>query len=114
MHGGGSARHKAYVYSTGIDKTMATYHLSQGGFINDVAVTAKGAWFTDSTDPALYFVPMVGGSGLGWTLPTGWNPLLLRCFLTPPSQPPEALASRVRTGACRPRRGRLPAPHRCL
>jgi sugar lactone lactonase YvrE len=58
---GGVGGH-AYVYSTRTGQTVATYQLSQSGFINDVAVTAEGAWFTDSINPALYFVPVIGGS----------------------------------------------------
>jgi hypothetical protein len=58
----GGATGQAYVYSTRTGHTVATYQLSPGGFINDVAITTRGAWFTDSTHPVLYFIPLVDGS----------------------------------------------------
>ena len=56
---------QGYVYDTATGATLAVYQLadpSTGTFINDVAVTQQGAWFTDSLQPKLYFVP-VGSSG---------------------------------------------------
>lgn len=59
----GGATGQAYVYSTRTGQIVGEpYQLSQGGFINDVAVTPQGAWFTDSTHPFLYFIPVVNGS----------------------------------------------------
>jgi sugar lactone lactonase YvrE len=50
---------QAYVYDTRSGATVATYTFrTENSFINDVTVTAEGAWFTDSLQPALYFVPL--------------------------------------------------------
>jgi len=59
---------QAYVYSTDTGATLHVYQLAnpaQGTFINDVAVTRDGAWFTDSLQPKLYFVPLGAGETLG-------------------------------------------------
>jgi sugar lactone lactonase YvrE len=60
--GGGTGQGCAYDASTGA--TVATYQFAAAGtgFINDVTVTRDGAWFTDSLQAQLYFVP-VGSSG---------------------------------------------------
>jgi sugar lactone lactonase YvrE len=51
---------QAYVYDMGTKATVATYQFGnpQTSVINDVAVTRRGAWFTDSKQATLYFVPM--------------------------------------------------------
>jgi sugar lactone lactonase YvrE len=51
---------QAYVYNTRSGKTVASYQLGSAGssVINDVTVTRKGAWFTNSFQPVLYFVPL--------------------------------------------------------
>jgi sugar lactone lactonase YvrE len=50
---------QAYVYDTRARETVASYTFrTEGSFINDVTVTAEGAWFTDSLQPVLYFVPI--------------------------------------------------------
>ncbi|HEX2104768.1 MAG TPA: hypothetical protein VHF51_14020 [Solirubrobacteraceae bacterium] len=51
---------QAYVYDTRTKATLATYQFGspQTSLINDVAVTTRGAWFTDSKQATLYFVPM--------------------------------------------------------
>ena len=51
---------QAYVYDTITGATVATYQLGAAGtsLINDVALTKDGAWFTDSFQPRLYFVPV--------------------------------------------------------
>lgn len=55
----GGATGQAYVYDTDSGKTVATYQLTaQPAFINDVAVTPDGAWFTNSLRGELYFVPV--------------------------------------------------------
>lgn len=56
----GGATGQAYVYSTRTGATIATIGLNNTGssFINDVALTASGAWFTDSAHATLYFVPV--------------------------------------------------------
>jgi sugar lactone lactonase YvrE len=51
----------AYVYDTRTGEPLADYKLGAdpaGVFINDVALTRDGAWFTDSVRPALFKVPL--------------------------------------------------------
>lgn len=51
---------QGYVYDTATGATLAVYQFASAapvGIINDVAVTRDGAWFTDSAQPKLYFVP---------------------------------------------------------
>ena len=50
----------AYVYDTRTGATVAAYQLGDpaSSFINDVTVTEQGAYFTDSLQPRLYFVPV--------------------------------------------------------
>lgn len=54
---------KAYIYSTRTGATVATYNLGEPAtsIINDVTLTPFGAWFTDSLQPRLYFVPVLFG-----------------------------------------------------
>jgi sugar lactone lactonase YvrE len=54
----------AYVYDTQSGDTVASYQLGDPSqtFINDVVVTRKGAWFTNSLKGELYFVP-IGRTG---------------------------------------------------
>jgi sugar lactone lactonase YvrE len=53
---------RAYVYDLRSGATVATYQLSTASsVINDVALTPAGAWFTNSLQPELYFVPIAGG-----------------------------------------------------
>jgi len=51
---------QAYVYDTRSGATVASYQLGDPAtsIINDVAVTKRGAWFTDSLQARLYFVPV--------------------------------------------------------
>ena len=51
---------QAYVYDTRTGATVASYQFGdpQASVINDVAVTKRGAWFTDSKQAKLFFVPM--------------------------------------------------------
>ena len=51
---------QAYIYDTVTGATVATYQLgaADASLINDVALTKDGAWFTDSFQPTLYFVPV--------------------------------------------------------
>jgi hypothetical protein len=54
---------RGYVYDLKTGATLATYQFSTApSVINDVALTKEGAWFTNSLQPELYFVPIVGGS----------------------------------------------------
>lgn len=58
---------QGYVYDTATGATVAAYQFADansGPVINDVTVTREGAWFTNSTAPVLYFVP-VSHSGPG-------------------------------------------------
>jgi sugar lactone lactonase YvrE len=56
---------QAYIYDTRSGATVATYPFGAPGasLINDVTVTKDGAWFTDSFQARLYFVP-VSGAGV--------------------------------------------------
>jgi sugar lactone lactonase YvrE len=56
----GGATGEGYVYDTATGTTVASYQLADpgAGFINDVTVTKDGAWFTDSLQAQLYFVPV--------------------------------------------------------
>ena len=58
---------QAYVYDLRTGATVATYQLtaSPATIINDVTVTKDGAWFTDSLQAQLYFVPVSGAGTLG-------------------------------------------------
>jgi len=58
---GGQA--KGYVYSIRTRALVASYDLGDPdvSFINGVTVTPYGAWFDDSYEPSLYFVPIVFG-----------------------------------------------------
>jgi sugar lactone lactonase YvrE len=53
---------RGYVYDLNTGATLATYQFSTApSVINDVAVTPTGAWFTNSLQPELYFVPITDG-----------------------------------------------------
>lgn len=63
---------KAYVYNVRTKAKVAdfTFGDPQTSYVNDVAVTPYGAWFTDSYHPQLFFVPIVAGRlGSPRTLP---------------------------------------------
>lgn len=51
---------QGYVYDTSTGETVAIYQFDTPGtaLINDVTVTKAGAWFTDSFQAQLYFVPV--------------------------------------------------------
>jgi hypothetical protein len=54
---------RGYVYDTTTGATLATYQFSTApSVINDVALTKTGAWFTNSLQPELYFVPVIHGA----------------------------------------------------
>jgi sugar lactone lactonase YvrE len=56
----------AHVYDTRTGATVATVQLTAPpALINDVAVTRQGAWFTNSQQGQLYFVPISAGGALG-------------------------------------------------
>ncbi len=55
----GGSTGNAFVYNARTGALLRTYALSTGGsFVNDVVVTKKAAWFTDSLKPVLYRVPL--------------------------------------------------------
>jgi len=56
---GGFTGH-AYVYDTQTGASVADYTFgpANGSVINDVTLVPGGAWFTDSVQPKLYFVPV--------------------------------------------------------
>jgi sugar lactone lactonase YvrE len=58
---------QAYVYDTRTRATVAVYNLGAPdlSLINDVTITKSGAWFTDSMQPRLYFVPIAQQGDLG-------------------------------------------------
>jgi sugar lactone lactonase YvrE len=58
---------QAYVYDTRTGAEVATYQLTSSTttLINDVTVTKDGAWFTDSLQAQLYFIPVSGAGALG-------------------------------------------------
>jgi sugar lactone lactonase YvrE len=51
---------QAYVYDLRTGATVASYQFGDPAttLVNDVAVTRRGAWFTDSFQARLYFVPV--------------------------------------------------------
>jgi sugar lactone lactonase YvrE len=51
---------QGYVYDATTGAAVATYQFGTPGtsIINDVVITQDGAWFTDSVQPKLYFVPI--------------------------------------------------------
>jgi sugar lactone lactonase YvrE len=51
---------EGYVYDAITGAAVATYQFGTPGvsIINDVVITQDGAWFTDSVQPKLYFVPI--------------------------------------------------------
>jgi sugar lactone lactonase YvrE len=63
--GGGTGQ--AYVYDTRSGASVASYQFGTAGtsLINDVALTPRGAWFTDSVKAVLYFVPISKSGALG-------------------------------------------------
>ena len=58
---------QAHVYDVATRTTVASYQLGVAGssIINDVAITQRGAWFTDSVQARLYFVPVSPTGTLG-------------------------------------------------
>jgi sugar lactone lactonase YvrE len=57
----GGATGKAFVYDARTGADLASYQLAAPGaatFVNDVVVTARAAWFTDSAAAQLYELPL--------------------------------------------------------
>lgn len=57
---------KAFVYDASSGEDVATFDLtSSPTFVNDVVVTRRAAWFTDSRNPVLYRVPIAKRGAVG-------------------------------------------------
>jgi sugar lactone lactonase YvrE len=55
----GGTTGRAFVYNARTGADIATYQLTSGStFVNDVLVTRGAAWFTDSSNPVLYRIPL--------------------------------------------------------
>jgi hypothetical protein len=70
----GAATGQAYVYSARTGALLRTYQLGTAPtFINDVVVTTKAAFFTDSMKSVIYRIPLGprGGLGNAQTIPLG-------------------------------------------
>jgi sugar lactone lactonase YvrE len=63
---------QGYVYDTRAGATVASYQFGDpaSSIINDVALTKDGAWFTDSLQAQLYFVPVSRAGAPGPTFST--------------------------------------------
>jgi len=61
-----------YVYDARTGADVATYDFD-GGFVNDVTVTRRAAYFTDSQKPVLYVVPRRGGAASTLPLTGDWE-----------------------------------------
>ncbi len=56
----------AYFYDADTGAEVGAVQLtSPGSFVNDVTLTKDGAWFTDSFQPQLYFVPIAPDGSIG-------------------------------------------------
>jgi sugar lactone lactonase YvrE len=63
----GGATGKAFVYDARTGQDLASYQLATPGaatFVNDVVVTSRAAWFTDSAAAQLYALPLGRHGGL--------------------------------------------------
>jgi sugar lactone lactonase YvrE len=63
----GGATGKAFVYDARTGADLASYQLATPGaatFVNDVVVTRRAAWFTDSSAAQLYALPLGRHGGL--------------------------------------------------
>jgi outer membrane protein assembly factor BamB len=57
---------QAYVYDAHSGDELALFQLTdEPGFVNDVIVSRRAAWFTDSFLPVIYRVPLLKGGGWG-------------------------------------------------
>jgi sugar lactone lactonase YvrE len=62
----GAATGNAYVFNARNGSLLRTYQLATAPtFINDVVVTRSAAYFTDSSKPVLYKIPISNGGRLG-------------------------------------------------
>jgi sugar lactone lactonase YvrE len=64
----GGATGKGFVYDAASGEDLGSYQLAPADaaatFVNDVVVTRKAAWFTDSRNPQLYALPLGRHGGL--------------------------------------------------
>jgi Cu-Zn family superoxide dismutase len=70
----GGATGKIYVYSLRTKELLATFDTGSGGFLNDLVVTGKGVFVTDSFRPTLWRVTAAqvrAGSGTPQAIPVG-------------------------------------------
>jgi len=70
----GGATGKIYVYSLRTKALLATFDTGSGGFLNDLVVTGKGVFVTDSFRPTLWRVTdaqVRAGSGTPQAIPVG-------------------------------------------
>lgn len=65
VSGGGTGQAFFYSSRTGDEIAAVTLTTQSDTFINDVALTREGAWFTDSRQPVLYFVPFERDGSIG-------------------------------------------------
>ena len=61
----GADSHVIRVYDASTGKEIRNYPVAGSGFINDVIVTKRGAYFTDSNNPRLYHIPFGKKGALG-------------------------------------------------
>src|SRR5918994_665800 len=61
----GADSHVIRVYDASTGKEIRNYPVAGSGFINDVIITRQGAYFTDSANPRLYFIPFGEKGELG-------------------------------------------------
>jgi len=61
----GADSHVIRVYNARTGTEIRNYPVAGSGFINDVIITRQGAYFTDSANPRLYFIPFGKKGALG-------------------------------------------------
>jgi outer membrane protein assembly factor BamB len=61
----GADSHVIRVYDARTGAEIRNYPVAGSGFINDVIITRRGAYFTDSNVPQLYFIPFGKKGALG-------------------------------------------------
>jgi sugar lactone lactonase YvrE len=71
VSGGPTGEGRVYDARTGELLRSYSFAAADTGFVNDVVVTRRAAYFTDSVNQVLYVVPIGprGGMGASWTLP---------------------------------------------
>ena len=86
----GGATGKAFVYDARTGADLGSYQLATPGaatFVNDVVVTSKAAWFTDSAAAQLYKLPLGRHGGLPDQDEVRTLPLTGDFELAPPGTP---------------------------